>query len=317
MKLGLTARFTVPVVTAATVLLAGGGIALNAMQRDCLTDLVAQAEHALASSAAVFLEREDAAIDARVAGTARLLTEIAPAALAAFDLSALLQYATTASDDPDLAYVAYRGPDGATLVEAGTPPQGATAPQEVEIRKDGHLFGRVAFVVDRSRLETEKAAAERQASERTAALARSGQDALAQMGLTGAALVAGLGVALSVLIWLGFRRLVLGPLDRLKDAMRRLQAGEYDTDIAGRARNDEIGAMANALAVFKNALIAKKGLEAEQARLKDEAERARAPPGARSRRRPVRSGGRHGDRRACRRRRRDAGGQRGDVGDRG
>ena len=272
MKLGLTARFTVPVVTAATVLLAGGGIALNAIQRGCLANLVAQAEHALASSSAVFLEREDAAIDERVAGTIRLLAEIAPSALAAFDLSALLQYATTASDDPDLAYVAYRGPDGATLVEAGTPPPAQTAVAEVEIRKDGHLFGRIAFVVDRSRLATEKAAAERQASERTAALARSGQDALARMERIGVALVAGLGVALSVLICLGFRRLVLGPLDRLKDAMRRLQAGECDTDIAGRARNDEIGAMANALAVFKDALIAKQSLEAEQARLKEQAE---------------------------------------------
>ncbi len=67
---------------------------------------------------------------------------------------------------------------------------------------------------------------------------------------------------------------------RITDAMSRLAKGERDTEIPGRGRADEIGAMADALEVFKNS--AKQQLEmaeqqqAEAERKAQEAERVRA-----------------------------------------
>jgi methyl-accepting chemotaxis protein len=52
-------------------------------------------------------------------------------------------------------------------------------------------------------------------------------------------------------------RRVTGPLQALNRAMRRLAAGETGVPVPAQERSDEIGAMAGAVQVFKDALIAK------------------------------------------------------------
>ncbi|MGF3022826.1 methyl-accepting chemotaxis protein [Methylobacterium aquaticum] len=58
---------------------------------------------------------------------------------------------------------------------------------------------------------------------------------------------------------------VVRPLGRMTDAMRRLAAGDAGIAIPGAARRDEIGAMAAALAVFRDTLIHTRRLEEETA----------------------------------------------------
>jgi methyl-accepting chemotaxis protein len=83
------------------------------------------------------------------------------------------------------------------------------------------------------------------------------------------ALVAG-GAALAVLGSL-IARGIYAPLDRMAEIMRRLAAGELDTEVPSRERRDEVGAMAHAVQVFKD-----NALEAERLRAAQEEERARA-----------------------------------------
>ncbi|HWK68608.1 MAG TPA: methyl-accepting chemotaxis protein, partial [Rhizobiaceae bacterium] len=78
---------------------------------------------------------------------------------------------------------------------------------------------------------------------------------------------------------LGFMltRMIARPIDRLTAAMGKLAAGDNDTEIPAIGRRDEIGQMAAAVQVFKEAQIAKVRLEAEavDSRAATEAERAR------------------------------------------
>ncbi|SDO19860.1 methyl-accepting chemotaxis sensory transducer with Cache sensor [Methylobacterium phyllostachyos] len=60
-------------------------------------------------------------------------------------------------------------------------------------------------------------------------------------------------------------RQVTRPLLALHQAMHRLAAGETDAPVPARDRTDEIGAMAGAVQVFKDALIAKAAAEARAA----------------------------------------------------
>ncbi|MCJ2011715.1 methyl-accepting chemotaxis protein [Methylobacterium sp. J-076] len=60
-------------------------------------------------------------------------------------------------------------------------------------------------------------------------------------------------------------RSVTRPLKALEAAMRRLAAGETQAAVPARARQDEIGAMAGAVQVFKEALIAKEAADAHLA----------------------------------------------------
>ncbi|WP_035655190.1 HAMP domain-containing methyl-accepting chemotaxis protein, partial [Bradyrhizobium sp. STM 3809] len=72
--------------------------------------------------------------------------------------------------------------------------------------------------------------------------------------------------AVSVAVVIGVVRGVIGPLVGLTGVTLRLANGELGADIPNDTRKDEIGAMARALKVFKDALIAKKDADEAAAR---------------------------------------------------
>ena len=65
---------------------------------------------------------------------------------------------------------------------------------------------------------------------------------------------------------------VVRPLGRVAEAMRRMADGAVEVTVRGEARRDEIGAMARALLVFRDHLIAERRLTEEQAADRQRAE---------------------------------------------
>jgi len=92
----------------------------------------------------------------------------------------------------------------------------------------------------------------------------------------GGAVVAALAVGIGISIVTG--RSVVGPLQGMTSAMTSLASGNLDARIPAQNRSDELGEMAKAVAVFRDAAIENKRLEqaAESARVAAEAERVRA-----------------------------------------
>jgi methyl-accepting chemotaxis protein len=92
----------------------------------------------------------------------------------------------------------------------------------------------------------------------------------------GNAMIAGsalIGLALLVIAAMATRSVTI-PLRNLAGGMRRLAAGTTDVDIAGTERKDEIGGMAKAVLVFRDAAVEKARLETqadEQRQLAEEA----------------------------------------------
>jgi methyl-accepting chemotaxis protein len=82
-------------------------------------------------------------------------------------------------------------------------------------------------------------------------------------------------LAAAILIALFVARSMTRPIDRLRIAMGRLSAGDTAAEIPGRNRHDELGAMAAAVAVFKESMIDADRLRAQQDADRREAERAR------------------------------------------
>jgi methyl-accepting chemotaxis protein len=74
--------------------------------------------------------------------------------------------------------------------------------------------------------------------------------------------------------WYLARGLVL-PIRGLTDTMRRLTAGEIDTKVDGQEQQDEVGAMARAVQVFKDNAVALRDADADKERLASEAEATR------------------------------------------
>ncbi|HQT51993.1 MAG TPA: methyl-accepting chemotaxis protein [Phenylobacterium sp.] len=90
-----------------------------------------------------------------------------------------------------------------------------------------------------------------------------------------AGLFLGLLIAVAVGLWL--TRAIARPVTAMTRAMRLLAGGDFTVDIPAQGRRDEVGLMAEAVAVFKDAGIEKlrlEGMSAEQRRATEE-ERAR------------------------------------------
>jgi methyl-accepting chemotaxis protein len=67
-------------------------------------------------------------------------------------------------------------------------------------------------------------------------------------------------------------RWLLGPLARIRSALEALGAGRAETEVPYRERQDEIGAMAKSVQVFKDSMIETERLRSEQEQLKAQAD---------------------------------------------
>jgi methyl-accepting chemotaxis protein len=88
----------------------------------------------------------------------------------------------------------------------------------------------------------------------------------------------GIGLALGLVLAFVLARSIVNPVTGLTGAMQRISGGDLVAEIPGTERRDELGAMAAALLVFRDALMQNRQMEAD-ARLREEeadAEKRRA-----------------------------------------
>jgi methyl-accepting chemotaxis protein len=86
-----------------------------------------------------------------------------------------------------------------------------------------------------------------------------------EMAEAAVAIAGALSLFLAVSAGVGLTRLIARPIAAMTDQMGQLAAGDRAVEIAGTQRQDEIGGMARALAVFKHNAIEADRLAAEQA----------------------------------------------------
>jgi methyl-accepting chemotaxis protein len=95
-------------------------------------------------------------------------------------------------------------------------------------------------------------------------------EAAAQLTLV---LGGGIGVLCAIVLGFILSRAIAAPLVALQHVMRKLAAGDNTVDVTGADRRDEVGGMAAAVQVFKDAAIEKlrlEGMTAEQAKAAEE-----------------------------------------------
>lgn len=100
-------------------------------------------------------------------------------------------------------------------------------------------------------------------------------DTMLRHGIESMTLVAGIGILLVLLFSMFLVRKSLEPLGDVTNTITHLAQGSLDTEIAHSRRHDEIGAIARALSVFREATARNRTLE-EQERDKADQERKRA-----------------------------------------
>ncbi|AYC99777.1 HAMP domain-containing methyl-accepting chemotaxis protein [Neorhizobium sp. NCHU2750] len=96
-----------------------------------------------------------------------------------------------------------------------------------------------------------------------------------QTASTSVAAMVGGTVLIMALAWIAVRFWLVRPVNRLSGIMATLASGEYEVEISGTTRRDEIGAMANAVQVFKDNAHRARETEREAAEHRDIAARQR------------------------------------------
>jgi diguanylate cyclase (GGDEF)-like protein len=209
----------------------------------------------------------------KVTLTARVIAPIAAAAVWRFDTQSGARILQSLAFDPDFGsgiivddkgqvFASFQ--DGETSLEAVTPKAvaallGAADPNSLKVTQPHE------FVRDNEVMKVLPLFAYEDGTRNIGYLALSfsrGRDSAAARGEIFAIVVGGLLALLTVSVLLGWiLSRVTRPIREMTVAMGRLSAGEFDTAIPALDRRDEIGAMARALAVFKENSIERQRLE--------------------------------------------------------
>lgn len=219
-------------------------------------------------------------------GTAGMLSEIAPAAIASRQLVALRTYVKTAVRDPDIVYAAYLRTSGRVMTKAGSR-DGLTEDKIVSmnIESEGIALGVVQVGFQDLQAVNEINAIRDSGRKNVAMIDERQMEAMGTSTTWMISMLLGVAVLVGALITLLFAKLVKAPLLGVENAMVLLADGNLDAEVPATNRKDEIGRMASALQVFKERMIEnrahqekeeeRKAQEAqeEQLRLEREAER--------------------------------------------
>ena len=104
--------------------------------------------------------------------------------------------------------------------------------------------------------------------------AAAGANAKLNMLLLLAPVVIGLTLLLARIVNRSFDNVLTKPIGMITDAMRSLAAGKLDVSVGGAERKDEVGAMAQAVEVFRSNAVEMQRLQAEQEQRRREREEA-------------------------------------------
>ncbi len=182
-----------------------------------------------------------------------LLAEIAPAAIAAFDLSSLNGYAHTAAETPGISMVVYKDKEGQMLAKVEN---SSRAPAEGEktfdVVSEKIKLGTVTIAFNGSVLKKSLDDLEKVFSEKRDSMDKEKLKAMTSLTLAIMGSLAVTALATIVIVIVLFRSMVGIPLRNSIGSMESLAENKLDITIEGTARKDEIGDIARALEVFRN-----------------------------------------------------------------
>jgi methyl-accepting chemotaxis protein len=143
-RMGMAAKFSTATALTLVILMSIGGAVVLNLQDRALETLLDTSSGIVKDITAdqIAANRDSAELKASQLG--KMLAKIAPSAIASFDLSALLEYATVATEDPDVSYVAFVSTDGNVLAESGDKSTiAANMMTEKAIAFEGKTLGKV------------------------------------------------------------------------------------------------------------------------------------------------------------------------------
>lgn len=249
----LVAKFSLAMAVILVVLLSIGANITLSLQDRALDDLLTDSSGIVANITAKQIEANEESDGIKALQLTKMLAQIAPGAIASFDLSALLNYAKVATEDPDISYVAFISADGKVLGEAGDKAGIVKdALLEKAIVYDGETLGKAVVGYNHERTNAQVAAV-KASNEQHLAKMRDSKDSAynsSAVSLVVLDLIITL-VAVGVAWWIA--RSITRPLDVAVEAAQRIAQGDLTTNIAVCSK-DETGQLLSAMQRMQQSL---------------------------------------------------------------
>lgn len=252
LNIDLSGKFIIAIAIGITILFTLSAVVQLSQQKSTLGELLG------ASTAIVEDIFEHQISDSRKAQLVRtekmtkLLAAIAPSAIAEFELSALMQYAIVATEDPDIGFVAFYNTDNNVLGSAGSK---EGLPEEnivsLDIASDGLKLGYVSVGFNDARLKAGVAKARETGEQRLSDMGKAKDDALSMAMISLAAIMVVNAIAVGLLSYFLFQMLVIRRMAFIEERFRDIAEGEGDLRKRVTAEgNDSIDRLAKYFNLF-------------------------------------------------------------------
>lgn len=245
-NMGLAAKFSAATAVTLVIMLSLGASLVLSGQGQTLNDLLGTSSDIMGEITTNQITSNRESEQIKVTQLAKMLSEIAPSAIASFDLSALLNYAKVATEDPDISYVAFMNTESSVLAEAGdTKDIADDARLERPIRYEEDVLGKVVVGFNHQRseaqiatLKTNNAANLSQMEETT--------EAAYQSAVISLVLLVILITISTVAVIFFITRNITRPLGIAAAAAKRIADGDLTVKLSSQS-NDETGQLLNAM----------------------------------------------------------------------
>ena len=247
---GIVAKLIFSITAVLVISFVAVAIITSHIQRSSLNEVLGVSEKVVSHMAEDQISVNKESEQIKVEQLTKLLTKIAPAAIANVELSTLQDYASVASADPDISYVSYLSADGSELATAGEKSSDNITVLHSDIIFEEEKLGQVVVGFNHSRsnkqIATQKASIE---ADRTQ-LVQLVENSINTVVFTLIAMLVGTALFAIVVVFFATKYFTR-PLKVMKDIVKELREG--DGDLTRRLPdfgNDEIGQTATDLNGF-------------------------------------------------------------------
>lgn len=242
----LAFKFGLVTATTLIIMLSLASIITLSLQKQSLDTLLDASHRVVDDMTETQIEANRDSEIIKASQLSRLLAQIAPAAIAEFDFTGLLNYTQVATEDPDISYVSIMNIQGNTLASYGD--RQAVAEDgwlETAIISDGIELGKVILGYNHHRMQQQIVQARENAQHNLLEMKNAKDESLSSLIVSQIALT-GLVILLTVLVIAIIAHLVTRPLHHAIEVANKIAEGDLSAEIKVKSK-DETGQLLTAM----------------------------------------------------------------------
>jgi len=252
--MGIATKFTILMAAGLVVLFGLAIMSTLALQKTSLEVLLLSSKSTVEEISANQLEKNLASEVVKVQQLTKMLAQIAPEPIISFGYSDLMNYAQVATEDPDIAYVAFKNMDGVVLATSGsTKTLDSKHILSRDVVKDDITIGTVEVGYIEDRIIAQNDIIKERSAIKLSDMEATKQSSLSDAGFRLAIILTSIAIIAAAISFF-IARSVTQSLKKAVGVADKIASGDLTTDIAITS-NDETGQLMKSLKIMNERLL--------------------------------------------------------------